>query len=221
MNTLDAAKRTDRHRAPAWGADLPLTEDDARERLIEAAEACFVERGPSRTKVTHVAAKAGVHRTTVYSYFPNMDAILAACFVRAAGSVVAAAEPYFAEDRPFIDRLINAMMAGLHAARSNPTMLSMTAPHDLARTHRAAERSEAWRTEIVEGLAARFATATPGEVRTDVSPHQMAHWVARIAFSLIEDPGSPDVGGDEGLLRAFLPGAIAPQARPGRASRSR
>jgi len=214
MNTVEATKRTERHRAPAWGADLPLTQDDARDRLIEAAEACFAERGPSRTKVTHVAAKAGVHRTTVYSYFPNMDAILAACFVKANNAVVSAADPYFAEDRPFIDRLINAVMAGLRAARSNPAILSMTAPQDLARTHRAAERSEAWRTEIVDGLAARFATAAPGEVRTDVSPHQMAKWVARIAFSLIEEPGGPDVGGDEGLLRAFLPGAIAPQARP-------
>ena len=220
MSTLDSTERTNGHRAPAWGADLPLTDNEARDRLIKAAEACFAERGPSRTKITHVAAKAGVHRTTVYSYFPNMDAILAACFVKANDSVLAAAEPYFAENRPFIDRLINAIMAGLRAARSSPAILSMTAPQDLARTHRAAERSEAWRTEIVEGLAARFATADPGEVRTDVSPQQMAHWVARIAFSLIEEPGNPDVGGDEGLLRAFLPGAIAPQARPDSARRS-
>lgn len=219
MNTLDSAERTGRHRAPAWGADLPLTEDDARDRLIEAAEACFAEHGPSRTKVTHVAAKAGVHRTTVYSYFPNMDAILAACFVKATNLVVEAADPYFAEDGPFIDRLINAVLAGLRAARSNPTMLSMTAPHDLARTHRAAERSEAWRTGIVEGLAAQFASAAPGEVRTDISPYHMAHWIVRIAFSLIEDPGGDEVGGDEGLLRAFLPGAIAPQPYPNRTSR--
>ena len=220
MNTLDSAERRNGQRAPAWGADLPLTDNEARDRLIKAAEACFAERGPSRTKVTHVAAKAGVHRTTVYSYFPNMDAILAACFVKANNSVLAAAEPYFAEDRPFIDRLIDAVLAGLRVARSNPTMLSMTAAPDLVRTRRAAERSEAWRTGVVEDLAARFATADPGEVRTDVSPQQMAHWVARIAFSLIEEPGSPDVGGDEGLLRAFLPGAIAPQAQPDIARRS-
>jgi AcrR family transcriptional regulator len=214
MSTLDSAERTNGHRAPAWGADLPLTDDEARARLIAAAEACFAERGPSRTKMTHVAAKAAVHRTTVYSYFPNMDAILAACFEKATDSVVAAAEPYFAEDRPFIDRLIDAVLAGLRSARSNPTVLSMTAPPDLVRTRHAAERSEAWRTEVVEGLAARFATAAPNEVRTDVSPHQMAHWVVRIAFSLIEEPGTPDLGGDEGLLRAFLPSAIAPQVQP-------
>lgn len=163
--------------------------------------------------MTHVAAKAGVHRTTVYSYFPNMDAILGACFVKATNLVVAAADPYFAEERPFVDRLINAIVAGLKAARSSPAMLSMTAPHDLARAHHAAERSEAWRTEIVEGLIDRFAEADPGELRTDVSTQQMALWVVRIAFSLIEDPGNPECGGDEGLLRNFLPGALQPQKR--------
>jgi len=44
-----------------------------------------------------------------------------------------------------------------------------------------------------------------------VSAQMMAGWVVRVCFSLIEDPGDPDAGGDEALLRAFLPGAIAPQ----------
>lgn len=204
-------ERSDRQRAPAWGADLPLTEDQARDRLMDAAEACFAERGPSRTKMTHVAAKAGVHRTTVYTYFPNMDALLAACFIKATNGLVDAAEPYFAADGPFIERLINGALAGLRVARSSPTMISMTSPQELAATHRAAERSEAWRTEIVDKLAGRFLAAAPDEVRTDISPHMMAGWVVRVCFSLIEDPGDPDAGGDEALLRAFLPGIIRPQ----------
>lgn len=202
--------KTMNQRAPAWGANLPMTDEQARERLIEAAEACFVERGPSRTKVTHVAAKAGVHRTTVYSYFANMDEILAACFVKTTNAVVEAAEPYFAQDAPFIERLINGAVAGLNAARSSTTMRSMTTAEELARTHRAAERSEAWRAEIVDRLADRFTTAAPGEIRTDVSPHVLAQWVVRICFSLIEDPAGPEVGGDEGLLRTFLARTIAP-----------
>ena len=174
-------------RAPAWGADLPLTEEEARARLIAAAEQCFRERGPSRTKITHVAAKAGVHRTTVYSYFANMDEILAACFVKATTGVVEAAE-----------------------ARTSPTMRAMTTPEELARTHRAAERSDAWRAEIVDRLAERFTTAAPGEVRTDVPLHVLAQWVVRICFSLIEEPADPAIGGDEGLLWTFLPRTIAP-----------
>lgn len=86
----------------------------------------------------------------------------------------------------------------------------MTTTDELARTHRAAEQSEAWRAEIVDRLAERFAKAAPGEVRSDVSPHVLAQWVVRICFSLIEDPGGPDVGGDEGLLRKFLPRTVGP-----------
>lgn len=200
----------DTRRAPPWGADLPLTEDEARARLVSAAEACFLERGPSRTKITHVAAKAGVHRTTVYSYFANMDEILAACFVKATTGVVDAAEPYFARQAPFIERLITGLLAGLEAARASPTMRAMTTPDELARTHHAAEQSEAWRAEIVDRLAHRFTAAAPGEVRTDVAPRVLAQWVVRICFSLIEEPADPAIGGDEGLLRMFLPRTIVP-----------
>ena len=35
----------DSDRAGAWGADLPLNEEEARERLLAAAEACYGERG--------------------------------------------------------------------------------------------------------------------------------------------------------------------------------
>lgn len=56
MNGL-AAEPRGRQRAPVWGADPPLAKETARARLVEAAEACFRQRGPSRTKVTHVAAE--------------------------------------------------------------------------------------------------------------------------------------------------------------------
>src|SRR5690606_23470809 len=201
---------TETHRAPAWGADLPLSEEEARSRLIAAAEQCFLERGPSRTKVTHVAVKAGVHRTTVYSYFANMDELRVACFVKATTAVVDAAEPFFAAEGPFIDRLINGALAGLHAARTSPTMRPVPTREELARTHHVAEQSEAWRAEVVDRLAERFATAEPGEVRTDVPVHVLAQWVVRICFSLIEEPAGPEIGGDEGLLRTFLPRTITP-----------
>lgn len=89
-------------------------------------------------------------------------------------------------------------------------MRAMTATEELARTRRAAERSEAWRAGIINRLADRFTAAAPGEVRTDVSAQVLAQWAVRICFSLIGDPGSPDVGGDEGLLRAFLPRTVGP-----------
>ena len=197
-------------RAPRWGADLPVDEDEARERLLSAAETCYAKYGPTRTKMTHIAQEAGVHRTTVYSYFPNRDAVLAACFVRGVNGVVAAAEPYFNSAEPFSERLTKALLVGLEAARNSPAMKMLIAGDELAETHRAAEASEIWRSEVRARFARRFAdAAAAGETRSDVPAETLAHWVTRICFSLIADPGKPEYGGDEGLLRAFLPGMLA------------
>ncbi|RAV03947.1 TetR/AcrR family transcriptional regulator [Mycolicibacter senuensis] len=201
-------------RAARWGADLPVDEEQARERLLQAAETCYARHGPSRTTMTHIAHEAGVHRTTVYSYFPNRDAVLAACFVRAVAGVIAAADPYFDSDEPFSERLVKALLVGLEAARNSPAMRMLIAGDELTRTHRAAEASEIWREDLRASLGQRFAeAAAEGEVRDDVPPETLTHWTTRICFSLIADPGKPEHGGDEGLLRAFLPTALAPPAR--------
>jgi hypothetical protein len=65
---------------------------------------------------------------------------------------------------------------------------------------------------LVENVGQRIAAAvTIGEVRDDVAVETMARWVTRVAFSLIQEPCSAEDGGDEALLRAFLPGALAPR----------
>lgn len=198
-------------RAPAWGADLPGDEAQARERLLEAAEQCYAKLGPSRTKMTHIAAQAGVHRTTVYSYFPNRDAVLAACYVRAAAMVLDAAEPCWATGKPFLDQLVDACVVGLDVARRSPAMLVLIKDQELPYTRAVVSKSEDWRERLRHGIERRIALAAKeGAVRTDLSPEALAHWVVRICFSLIAEPGRAEDGGDEGVLRAFLPRCVAP-----------
>ncbi len=204
-------------RARAWGADLPVSGADARERLLVAAEACYAERGVSRTTMSDIASRAGVHRRTVYDYFPTKDALLAACFVRAISGVLEAAEPCWHTDEPFVDQVVNAMLVGLAAARSSPTMALLIGADELGQTFHAAEASELWRKDLAETLGQRLtAAAAAGEVRDDVSAETMAHWLTRIAFSLVAEPGRPEDGGDEGLIRAFVPASLGriPSARP-------
>jgi AcrR family transcriptional regulator len=55
----------------APGADLLLNEDEAQERLLAAAKACYAERGPTGTRMSDIANRAGVNRSTVYYYFPT------------------------------------------------------------------------------------------------------------------------------------------------------
>ncbi|MDV3219537.1 TetR/AcrR family transcriptional regulator, partial [Mycobacterium avium] len=59
------------------GADSPA-DDEARERLLTAADSCYSDKGPVHTRMGDIARRAGVHRSTVYYYFPSKDALLAA-----------------------------------------------------------------------------------------------------------------------------------------------
>jgi hypothetical protein len=58
--------RPKEQRARSWGAGWPADEDEARERLLAAADACYAEKGPVRTRMSDIARLAGVHRSTVY-----------------------------------------------------------------------------------------------------------------------------------------------------------
>jgi len=192
-----------------WGADTPRDESEARARLLEAAERCYAERGVSQTRMVDIARAAGVHRSTVYTYFPSRDTVRAAFFVRAMSGVVDAAEPCFHTDEPFLDQLVNAVTIGLATARNSPTMRLLITRDQAGQTYRAASTSEDWRKNLVEGIGQRIAAAIAlGEVRDDVSAEAMALWVTRIAFSLVEEPGRPEEGGDEGILRGFLARAL-------------
>lgn len=199
-------------RAAAWGADVPTTEADARERLLAAAEACYAERGVTRTRMSDIANVAGVHRRTVYDYFPTKDALLAACFVRAITGVMDAAESCWHTGEPLPEQVVNAVLIGLEAARSSPTMALLIGADELGQTYRAAQASEIWRKDLAETLGQRIdAAVAAGEVRVDVSAETLARWVTRIAFSLVAEPGRPEDGGDEGLVRAFIPACLAPR----------
>jgi AcrR family transcriptional regulator len=206
--TMDPGIGRDRR----WGADLPMGEDEARERLLAAAEACYAERGPTRTRMSDISAKAGVHRSTVYYYFPNRDAVLAACFVRALDGVLAAASKCWDTDEPFLDRLVNACLVGNAAARNSSSTRLLIANDEAAHTYKAAEASEIWRTRLAAAIGERLAAAAAvGEVRDDLPPQTLARWIARINFSLMSEPASPEDGGEEGVLRHLLAASLAPR----------
>ena len=61
----------------------PTEVEDFRDRLIEAAEHLFAEKGPEAVTMRQLASELGVSPMTPYRYFTDKDAILAA--VRARG----------------------------------------------------------------------------------------------------------------------------------------
>jgi AcrR family transcriptional regulator len=205
--------RPKQYRAGSWDAKSPSDEDEARERLLVAADACYAEKGPVRTRMSDIARRAGVHRSTVYYYFSNKDTLLAASFVRVLAATAEAVEQCWQTDDPFLTQLVAACLRGTDIARNSPIMRSLMEEHQaLGVAYHAAEGSELWRAKLAETLVRRLeAAAAAGEIRRDLPADTLARWIVRINFSLIAEPAGPEDGGDEGLLRNLLVASLKPR----------
>ena len=73
--------------------------DDFRERLCDAAEHLFADRGAEAVTIRELAAAVGVSPMTPYRYFKDKDAILAAVRARAFDRHAEALEAAFADAR--------------------------------------------------------------------------------------------------------------------------
>lgn len=148
---------------------------------------------------------AGVHRSTLYYYFPSKSAVLAASLIRGLHDIMKSIEPVWNSAEPFLERLVQASLAGNEAARRSATLRMLIDPEEAGQTYRAVETSALWQ-ETLSGILGRRITdaVTAGEIRNDVAPETLARWIARVNFSLMTEPGNPADGGDEGILRTFL-----------------
>ena len=138
-----------------------LTESDVagfRERLCEAAERLFAEKGLEAVTMRQLAAELGVSPMTPYRYFKDKDEILAA--VRAAGfnRFAQALEDAYRKDGDARARASAVGEAYLAFAFGQPQtyklMFDLHQPHeeDYPELTRAAERARLTMSQYVEGL---------------------------------------------------------------------
>ncbi|BBZ44197.1 TetR/AcrR family transcriptional regulator [Mycobacterium parmense] len=70
-------------RSHGWAGNTPSSDEEAIERILNAAEKIIDERG-SAMRIADVARALGVTRQTVYRYFPGTEALLVATAMRSA-----------------------------------------------------------------------------------------------------------------------------------------
>lgn len=87
----------------------------ASEALLEAAEEVAAQRGLEATSIAAIAERAGVAVGTIYNYFPDRDALIAALFkwrrYQLLPRIAAASTQY--QDLPFEERLTSYLTAVL------------------------------------------------------------------------------------------------------------
>jgi AcrR family transcriptional regulator len=70
-------------RSHGWAGNTPASDEEAIERILDAADRIIEERGPAMG-IADVARALGVTRQTVYRYFPGTQALLVAAAMRSA-----------------------------------------------------------------------------------------------------------------------------------------
>ena len=74
-------------RSHGWAGNTPASDEEAIERILDAADKIIGERG-SAMRIADVARTLGVTRQTVYRYFPGTEALRVATAMRSADGLL-------------------------------------------------------------------------------------------------------------------------------------
>lgn len=114
--------------APAAPAAAPaagnLRGRETRQRILDAAERCFAERGIALT-LEDVGREAGTTRMTVHRHTGGRERLLRHLVLRASTRLGEEVTAIFATDAPFADRLTDGLTATISVVRANPTLAAL------------------------------------------------------------------------------------------------
>lgn len=174
-----------------------------REAILLAAFRCFRTHGLRKTTMVDIARSAEVSRSTVYEYFRDKDAVVAACAELA--SQLFYRNMAKAVDRQggssLEDRLVTMAVFVTQARRVvEPEIYFDDQAVNVMMTKNAAHLLE----ECADFLAPYFAAArVTGEVRQDLDIRSATEWFARMLFSLFTTPSPRFDVADESAVAAF------------------
>jgi AcrR family transcriptional regulator len=185
--------------------------------MLDATMTCLARYGVAKTTIDDVAREAGCSRATVYRYFANRGALVAAA----------------------VDREVDALTAATRrAARATDTLedaivaMFVTAARAIT-THEALQRALTLEPEVVlpslsfEGAERLFAEATERfapELARFVPPERApgaAEWCTRVLLAYLHPERAPLSMTDDASVRALVRRHVIPAVSPQTTSTTR
>ena len=198
-------------RASRWGGAAPATEEECRRLLLKAAARCFESRGPLGVTVDDIARLASVHRTTVYKYFPNRDAIISGLLMWDADHLIAGSAAKLRSAEPFAERFVQAVAHIIDGVHESKLLRSLFDPDIIDFVARATTASEEFRAQVATSLGVAVAEAAErGEIRAGLEVDEVVDWLSYVAILLIGESFREDGPDVVAALRKFvLPGVCS------------
>ncbi|HVB42064.1 MAG TPA: TetR/AcrR family transcriptional regulator [Streptosporangiaceae bacterium] len=192
-------------RTHGWAGHPPADDDEARNRILQAARRCFDEKGAD-TGIADVARAVGVTRQTVYRYFPSTEHLLIATAVGATGPFLERLAAHNAAISDPQEAVIEAIAYTLEQLPSE-SYLSLVLSAGQVSTFAVGVTSEtamAFGRSILERFPVDWTAAGyDGQLLAELVEHLL-----RTIQSFVLDPGRPPRAGQE--LRGYLARWIAP-----------
>jgi AcrR family transcriptional regulator len=185
--------------------------DDARERILAAAERCIDRHGIRKTTMDDVACEVGLSRPSVYRYFADRDDLLIELITRHARALLGRAHKSISRQNSLPDQLVQIVLYTAEHGRRDPLTRHVIDPDgtSLGRRMIASGTTEMMRAEMWDPIldAALANNELPvGLPRSDI--HLWLGDVTKMVMRGLED-GEGDVRRYRSILRRFVVPAFA------------
>ncbi len=192
-------------RSHGWSGNAPATDEEAIDRILDAADAIAAERGPS-LRIADVARALGVTRQTVYRYFPSAESLLIVGAMRSANGFLDQLSAHLGD----VTDPAEAMIEGVAYAAEQ---LAGDRQMDHLLNTRTQSGSSAM---LTSDTAMSFGRLMMHQLNVDWEKHgydeaaldELAEIGLRTMHSLLTDPGQPARTGIE--LRRFVARWLGP-----------
>ena len=189
----------------------PTGTDDARERILTAAERCIDRHGIRKTTMDDVASEVGLTRPNVYRYFADRDDLLIELITRHARALVARARKPISRQGSLADQIVETVLYTADHGRRDPLTRHVIDPDatSLGKRMIASGTTEMCRAEMWDPLldaAVANNELPPGLQRSDI--HVWLSNVTKMVMRGLED-GDGDVRRYRSILRRFVAPAFA------------
>jgi AcrR family transcriptional regulator len=189
----------------------PTNTDDARERILAAAERCIDRHGIRKTTMDDVACEVGLSRPNVYRYFADRDDLLIELITRHARALLDRARKSISRQSNLPGQIIQTVLYTAEHGRRDPLTRHIIDPDatSLGKRMIASGTTEKCRAEMWDPLldaAVANNELPPGLPRSDI--HLWLSNVTRMVMRGLED-GEGDVRRYRSILGRFVTPAFA------------
>lgn len=196
----------------SWRRDAPASVEQARDRLVDAAETCFSRFGVAKTTLEDIAGEAGVSRATVYRYFEGgRDEIILGVVLREARSFLASLERRVQREETLSEAIVEGVLYTVAAVRKNEHLALLFAPEVAGQTTSIAGASTALFELTGDFLRPIFEAArAQGQLRDGVVAEDAAEFVLRMMLSLlaVSGPRRRSPAKERDFVRTYCAGAL-------------